>query len=132
MRELVISQIIIPIIAAFIGAVLEIARRQFKAYLDSEENFIKKKQEALQQSMKIEEYDKDKQIVCDAVKAVEQLGRESHWQGTMKHSKVLEIIKDKTSLTDDEIFNIIKGAVLEVNQYRKKELVEENKQISDN
>ncbi len=41
MRELVISQIIIPIIAAFIGAVLEIARRQFKAYLDSEENFIK-------------------------------------------------------------------------------------------
>jgi hypothetical protein len=82
--------------------------------------------------MKIEEYNKDKQIVCDAVKAVEQLGRESHWQGTMKHSKVLEIIKDKTSLTDDEIFNIIKGAVLEVNQYRKKELVEENKQISDN
>ncbi|MBV4428566.1 hypothetical protein [Clostridium tyrobutyricum] len=132
MRELVISQIIIPIIAAFIGAVLEIARRQFKAYLDSEENFIKKKQEALQQSMKIEEYNKDKQIVCDAVKAVEQLGRESHWKSTMKHSKVLEIIKDKTSLTDDEIFNIIKGAVLEVNQYRKKELVEENKQISDN
>jgi hypothetical protein len=42
MRELVISQIIIPIIAAFIGAVLEIARRQFKAYLDSEENFIKR------------------------------------------------------------------------------------------
>ncbi|MFL0197765.1 hypothetical protein ACJDU8_19665 [Clostridium sp. WILCCON 0269] len=43
------------------------------------------------------------------------LGKESNWKGAVKHPKVLELIKGKIGLSYDEIYNIIKGTVLEVN-----------------
>ncbi|MDT8717749.1 hypothetical protein IAI10_13855 [Clostridium sp. 19966] len=118
MKDIIINQIIIPVAAAAIGTILELARRQLKKYLDSKQELIEKQKEALQQSIGIDQYNKDKAVVQDAVKTVEQLGKEFDWQGTLKHSKVLEMIEGKTGLTDDEIFNIIKAAVLEVNNIK--------------
>lgn len=115
MNQILISNIIIPVIGAIIGTIIEIGRRQIKNYLDSKQELIQKQKEALQQSMGIERYNKDKHVVQDAVKTVEQLGKEFDWEGAVKHSKVLELIKGKTGLSDDEIYNIIKGTVLEVN-----------------
>ncbi|XOQ58323.1 MAG: hypothetical protein ACFWUI_01205 [Clostridium sp.] len=62
------------------------------------------------------------------VKTVEQLGKEFNWEGAVKHSKVLELIEGKTGLSDDEIYNIIKSTVLEVNQYVNKN---DTKDIAD-
>ncbi|MFU0784327.1 hypothetical protein [Clostridium sp.] len=67
-------------------------------------------------------------IVQDMVKTVEQLGKEFNWEGAVKHSKVLELIEGKTGLSDDEIYNIIKSTVLEVNQYVNKN---DTKDIAD-
>lgn len=117
MDTTVINNIIIPIVGAGIGTILEIGRRQLKAYLSSKQELIEKQKEAVKQSMGIELYNKDKQVVQDAVKTVEQIGREVNWDGDLKHSKVLELIKDKTGLSDTEIYNIIKATVLEVNKY---------------
>ncbi|MDP4143169.1 MAG: hypothetical protein Q8936_01625 [Bacillota bacterium] len=120
MKELVINQIIVPILVAVIGTILEVARRQVKSYLDAKKELISKQKEALEQSMGTEQYNKDKQTIRETVMAVEQLGKEFNWEGTFKHSKVLELIEGKTGLKEDEIFNIIKAGVAEINISKNK------------
>lgn len=119
MNQTLITSIIIPILVAVIGTILEIARRQVKAFIDSNRQLIEKQKQALIQSMGIERYNADVAIVKQAVQTVEQLGKEFNWEGTVKHSKVLEMIEGKTGLTDTEIYNIIKAVVLQVNQFKK-------------
>ncbi|MDT8717837.1 hypothetical protein IAI10_14305 [Clostridium sp. 19966] len=116
MKEEIVNQIVIPLLAAFIGTIMELGRREVKKYLDSKKELLEKQKLALQQSMGIEQYNKDKELIKDSVKSVEQLGKELDWEGTLKHSKVLAMIENKTSLTSDEIYNIIKAAVFEVNK----------------
>lgn len=123
MKDIVINQIIIPILVAIIGTILEIARRQVKTYLDSKQSLIDKQKEALQQSMGIEQYNKDKALLQDTVKTVEQLGKEFDWEGAIKHSKVLDLIEGKTGLSDDEVYNIIKATVLELNKPKNSNLI---------
>ena len=119
MSETLITSILTPIIVAVIGTIIEIARRQLKVYLDSKQQLIEKQKEALVQAMGVEKYNSDVAIVKQAVQTVEQLGKEFNWEGTLKHSKVLELIEGKTGLTDEQIFNIIKATVLGVNQAKK-------------
>ena len=119
MSETLITSILTPIIVAVIGTIIEIARRQLKVYLDSKQQLIEKQKEALVQAMGVEKYNSDVAIVKQAVQTVEQLGKEFNWEGTLKHSKVLELIEGKTGLTDAQIFNIIKATVLAVNQAKK-------------
>lgn len=116
MKALLINQIIVPLIGAVIGKIIEVGRRQVKKYLDIKQELIDMQKEAVKQSMGIEQYNKDKQIVIDTCKTVDQLAKEFDWQGAIKHSKVLELIEDKTGLSDGEIYNIIKGTVLEINK----------------
>lgn len=115
MNQLFINSILIPIVGAGVGTILEIGRRQVKAFLDSKQELIEKQKEALKQSMGIEQYNKDVSVVKQAVATVEQLGKEFDWKGEIKHSKVLEMIEGKTGLNDTDIYNIIKATVLEVN-----------------
>ncbi|AGK97424.1 hypothetical protein [Clostridium pasteurianum] len=124
LSQTVINEIIIPIIGAGVATILEIGRRQVKAFLDSKQDLINKQKEAIKQTMGIELYNKDVAIIKNAVKTVEQLGREFNWAGALKHTKVLELIKNKTGLSDDEIFNIIKGTVLEVNSLKSNSIIQ--------
>lgn len=116
MKELIINQIVTPLLVAVVGTILEIGRRQLKTFLDSKQVLIAKQEQALEQTMGTEQYNKDKAYLQGIVKTVEQLGQEFNWEGVAKHSKVLEMISGKTGLSDDEIFNIIKETVLEINQ----------------
>ncbi len=117
MNQLFINSILIPVVGAGVGTILEIGRRQLKSFLDSKLELIEKQKEVLKQSIGIEQYNNDKTIVQDAVKTVEQLGKEFNWEGEIKHSKVLEMIEGKTGLSDTDVYNIIKGTVLEVNKW---------------
>ncbi len=117
MNTEIVNSIVIPIIGAAIGTIIEIGRRQIKSYMDSKQKLIEKQKEAVKQSMGIELYNKDVKVVQDTVKTVEQIGKEFDWDGALKHSKVLELIAGKTGLSDTEIYNIIKATVLEVNKY---------------
>lgn len=118
LNQTIITSILIPIVGAGVGTILEIGRRQLKIFLDSKQELIEKQKEALKQSMGIELYNKDVEVVKQAVQTVEQLGKEFDWKGEIKHSKVLEMIEGKTGLTDADIYNIIKGEVLEVNNMK--------------
>ena len=120
MKEQIINQIVVPILVAIIGSILEVARRQVKTYLDSKQTLIDKQKEAIKQSMGIEQYNKDVSTVKQMVLTVEQLGKEFDWQGALKHSKVLEMLAGKTGLSDDEIYNIIKATVAELNKDKPK------------
>lgn len=118
MKEQIIIQIIIPVLGAIICTILEIGRREIKAYLNSKQGLIEKGNKALEQSMGIEQYNKDVATVKQAVQAAEQMGKEFNWTGEMKNSKVLKLIEGKTGLTDEEIYNIIKACVLQVNSLK--------------
>lgn len=100
---------------AGIGTIIEIGRRQVKKFMDSKQELIEKQKEALQQSMGIEQYNKDVDTVKQMVMTVEQLGKENDWKGELKHSKVFKMIEGKTGLSDDEVFNIIKATVAGLN-----------------
>jgi hypothetical protein len=73
----------------------------------------------LQQVIGQDKYNADVQTVKEAVYAVEQQAKEFNWEGEMKHSKVLDMIEGKTGLTDEQVFNLIKGFVLQVNKLSK-------------
>jgi hypothetical protein len=118
MKEQIISQIVIPVLGAIVCTILEIGRRQLGTYLDSKKELILKQKEALQQSMGIEQYNKDVSTIKQAVVTVEQLGKEFDWKNETKHNKVLQMIEGKTGLTDEEVYNILKAAVLEVNSLK--------------
>lgn len=120
MKEIIINQIVIPIIMAAVGTILEIGRRELKTYLDSKQQLIEEQKKAVQQSMGIERYNADVALIKQTVATVEQLGKEYDWKGEVKHNKVLKMIEGKTGLSDEEIYNIIKAAVLEVNKISKK------------
>ncbi|WP_257675627.1 hypothetical protein [Clostridium felsineum] len=115
MKQLVINQIVIPLLVAIIVSILEVSRRQLKSYIDSKKELIEKQKEALKQSMGIEQYNKDVATIKQAVATVEQLGKEFKWDGALKHSKVLDMIEGKVGLNDEEVYELIKGAVKEIN-----------------
>ncbi len=57
--------------------------------------------------------DKAKDII---VMAIEQMGREYNWEGTVKHSKAVEKITTQTGLNSGEIFDIIKSVIGKMNE----------------
>lgn len=118
--QVIINSIVIPVVGAGIVAILALVRSEIKAFLNAHKVFIEKQEKALETTIGAQEYNKDKQIVKDAVYAAEQLGKEFDWKGELKHSKVLETIEGKTGFSDSEIYNIIKGTVLEVNNLQNK------------
>lgn len=115
MKELLIEQVLTPIIGCIISTLLGIALYYFRQFYNKHKDFLELQRQQLMQKIGIDKYNADIAIVKNAVNAVEQLGKENDWSGTLKHAKALEIIKDRTGLTDDQIYNIIKAAVLEVN-----------------
>ncbi|MDP4145272.1 MAG: hypothetical protein Q8936_12450 [Bacillota bacterium] len=119
MNQVVINEIVIPVLVTIIGIILEIGRRQLRNYLGVRTELLDKQKQALQQSMDIERYNKDKQFIKDTVMTIEQLGKELDWEGSLKHSKVLDLVDGKTRLKDEEIYNIIKAAVAEINMHSK-------------
>ena len=116
MNTVILNSVVTPILVAIIGTIIEIARRQLKTFLDSKQELIAKQKEALVQTIGIDKYNSDVATVTQAVKTVEQLGKEFNWEGELKHSKVLDLIKGKTGLTDEDIYNTIKAVVLDISQ----------------
>lgn len=118
MKELIISQVVTSIIGAIMSTLLGIALYYVKKFYNKHKDFLELQRQQLIQKIGIDKYNADIAIVKNAVKAVEQLGKENDWKGAIKHSKVLDMINGKTGLTDEQIYNIIKAAVLEVNSLK--------------
>ncbi|SMC26832.1 hypothetical protein SAMN02745134_02964 [Clostridium acidisoli DSM 12555] len=116
MKNLFISEILNYIIVIGIGVLSLFVRRQLKIYTNSKLKLIEIQKEAIKQSMGIAAYNKDRSLVIDIVKTVEQLGKEFNWNDEFKHIKVLQFIEGKTGLSDEEIYNMIKSTVLDINR----------------
>lgn len=115
MRNLFISQVVIPILGVVFNILLGVIAFYIKTFWNKHKNVLELQRQQLIQKIGIDKYNADVVKVKEAVYAAEQLGKEFDWNGTLKHSKVLEMIEGKTGLTDDQIFNIIKSLVGEMN-----------------
>lgn len=126
MKELVINQVVIPLLGVGINIVGGIAAYYAKQFYNKHKNVLELEEQQLQQKIGEDKYNMDVARVRQAVYAVEQLGKEFNWSGTFKHNKVLEMIEGKIALTDEQVFNIIKGVVGEIN-VNKNNVVTNNK-----
>lgn len=116
MRDLLLNKIIPDLLYTIVTILIGLVTYYFKKFLAEHKNFLDVQRQQLIQKIGIDKYNQDVAAVKEAVKTVEQLGKEFDWESTIKHSKVLELIEGKTGLTSDEIYNIIKATVLEVNK----------------
>lgn len=121
MKEILINQVLSPIIGAIVSMLLGILVYYVNQFYNKQKRFLELQERELIQKIGIEKYSADVEVVKNAVKTVEQIGKEKNWMGDLKYTKALEIIKGKTGLTDEDIYNIIKAAVLEVNAMKKPE-----------
>lgn len=115
MKELLISQVVTPVLEVILTLLIGIITYYAKQFYNKHKDFLALQREQIVQKIGIDKYNADIAVVTQAVKTVEQLGKEFDWQGELKHSKVLEMIESKTGLSDTDIYNIIKATVLEVN-----------------
>lgn len=115
MKELFISQIVVPMLYVVVSVIFGIIAYFAKKFYSTHKDFLEFQRQWLIQKIGIDKYKQDVDTVQRAVYSAEQLGKEFDWQGAVKHSKALEMIEGKTGLTDDEIFNIIKGTVGYIN-----------------
>jgi hypothetical protein len=116
MRDLLLNKIVPDLLYTVVTIILGIITYYVKKFWIEHKSFLDLQRQQLIQKIGIDKYNQDVAAVKEAVKTVEQLGKEFDWVGTIKHSKVLELIEGKTGLTSDEIYNIIKATVLEVNK----------------
>ncbi|URZ07575.1 phage holin, LLH family [Clostridium felsineum] len=115
MEEQIINQIIVPILGVVFNIIIGIIAYYVKQFYNKNKNVIELQENQLKQKIGIDRYNQDIVIIKQAVAAVEQMGKEFNWTGEMKNSKVLALIEGKTGLTDEEIYNVIKAAVLKIN-----------------
>lgn len=120
MKETLINQIIVPILVAVIGATLEVARRNVNAYMNKKADLIEKQKQQVIQKIGIDKYNQDVAMAKGIIMSVEQQAREFNWDGTIKHAKATEMISKVTGLSNDDIFNIIKATVAELNKNKLK------------
>ncbi|WP_297430598.1 hypothetical protein [Clostridium sp.] len=116
MSELIINQIVIPVVGVIVSMILGLIAYFVKQFYDSHKNMLETQRQYLIQKIGIDKYNQDITVIKGAVATAEQLGKEFDWTGIVKHTKVLEMIEGKTGLTDEEIFNTIKAAVSEINK----------------
>lgn len=119
MKELLLNKVIPDILYAMVTIFIGIITYYAKRFLLKHQDFLELQRQQLIQKIGIDKYNQDVAIIQNAVKSVEQLGKEFNWVGELKHSKVLELIEGKTGLTDEEIYNIIKATVAEFNLNKK-------------
>jgi hypothetical protein len=120
MNELIVNQIVIPVVGVVISALLGFITYFFKQLYNNHKSMLELQKQALIQKIGIDKYNQDVAVVKQAVLTAEQLGKEFDWTGIIKHTKVLSLIEGKTGLTDEEIFNTIKAAVNEISKDIKK------------
>jgi hypothetical protein len=116
MRDLLLNKIVPDLLYTIVTIILGIITYYVKKFWLEHKSFLELQRQQLIQKIGIDKYNQDVAAVKEAVKTVEQLGKEFDWEGTIKHSKVLELVEGKTGLASDEIYNIIKATVLEVNK----------------
>lgn len=115
MRDLLLNKIVPDVLYAIITILIGLITYYAKQFWLKHKDFLELQREQLIQKIGIDTYNKDVAMLQNAVYAVEQLGKEFDWEGTVKHSKVLEMIEGKTGLSNEEIYSIIKATVGEIN-----------------
>lgn len=116
----VLKQIIVDVCYIGLTTIAGIATYYGKKFINSKQELIEKQKEALKQELGVAQYNKDIDTAKRIVMAVEQMGKEYNWEGTVKHSKAVEKITAQTGLSSGDIFDIIKSVVGELNKDKEK------------
>lgn len=114
-----ITKMITDVCAGVGTLILGIVGYYVKKFLAKHADFIKSQEELVQTQIGTEQYNKNKSIAIDLIYGVEQLAKEFDWDKELKHSKATQLISEKTGLSQDEIYNLIKSTVGKINENRK-------------
>lgn len=112
-KELLI-QLIASALSIAVTALLGILSFYLKKYLCSKQKILEYQKQQLINKIGYEHYTHDIKIAQGIIHSVEQLGKEYDWASIVKHTHAAELISEKTRLSAEDIFNIIKATVGEI------------------
>lgn len=121
----VLPQILFLIITAIVGFFAAIAKQWWNAH----KSMLELQRDQLIQKIGIDKYNQNIAIAQSVIHSVEEQARNFNWDSTIKHAKATELISNATSLTADQIFNIIKATVDEWNANKAKAVAGETPQV---
>jgi hypothetical protein len=112
-KELLI-QIIASVLSITVTTLLGILSFYIKKYLASKQTILEYQKQQLINKIGYENYTHDIKLAEGIIHSVEQLGKEYNWESMIKHAHATELISEKTQLSPEDIFNIIKATVGEI------------------
>ena len=107
----IIVQVLPQVIYYLIMALVAFIAVEWKKYNAKVLALKAQAEETAKNTLGLANYTKDRQLVVDSVYKAEQLAKEQALDGLTKHSLVSEWVADKTGLSEDQIFSIIKATV---------------------
>lgn len=112
----ILPQILLLIITIIVGFISVI----FKKWWNAHKALIEVQKQHAIQTIGIDKYNQDVSIAKSVIHSVEEQARNFNWDSAIKHVTATELISNATGLTTDQIFNIIKATVDELNANKLK------------
>lgn len=112
----VLPQLLFMIITTLLTFITLIAKKWWIA----NQSLIEAQRQHVIQKIGIDKYNQDVEMAKTIIKSIEEQARSIDWTSEIKHAKATEIISGITSLSSDQIFNIIKATVDELNASKPK------------
>lgn len=119
MINLIFNQIIPDILFLIIAISFCFLVYYIKNYVNIQKELINKQKAELDNVLEKTNYETDKTKAIEIINAIEQMGKEFDWEGIAKHSRATELINQNTNLNTEDIFNIIKATVNEINKNKQ-------------
>lgn len=85
-----------------------------KQFLNKHADLLEKQEKSLENKIGVDQYNLDKSIAIDIILRVEEEAKTFDWSSEIKHSKATSLIAEKTGLSPEDIYNIIKATVTKI------------------
>lgn len=120
LKQMLLNQFIPEVLGFFLTIIAGVITYYIKKFFNEHKSLIEYQKQQLIQKIGIDKYNHDIDVAKGLILSVEGMGKDFNWEGTIKHSKATELISQKTGLSDDEIYNVIKATIAEWNKDRDK------------
>ncbi|NMM65509.1 hypothetical protein HBE96_23305 [Clostridium sp. P21] len=87
---------------------------QFKKFIAEHNDYIQKEKELVKTQIGAEQYYKNKDKAIDLILRIEEEAKAYNWDSEVKHSNAVKLISEKTGLSSEDIYDIIKSTVTKI------------------
>ena len=82
-----------------------------KKFISSKRQVLEATNEQIKQTIGQKNYESDVALAKTIISSIEAQGKQFNWDGAIKHSKATQAIVARTTLNEDDVYDIIKSVV---------------------